>query len=189
MDALVVIDMQRWMFRHPKRMAQVDSLVSNISQLVTAFQQADQPIYDVRTVHKANRSTWSRLMLKYDYPCLLEETSDIDAVDGYQSPRCAKRVIKTANSAFLRTNFERMLYEDGVDRLVLVGVFIKGCIGLTAADAAQRNFDVMLIDDAIGHTDAGSRETFFDWLIEDYELECLKTADFLATFGGGTERG
>src|SRR6266542_5463200 len=50
MKALVIIDMQRWMFRLPERMAQAPRLVSHIDVLIGAFQRARLPIFDVRTV-------------------------------------------------------------------------------------------------------------------------------------------
>ena len=163
-------------------MEQVKILVPNISQLLSIFDKAGLPIFDVRTELKADRSNWSRLMLKYDHPCLLENTPDVEPIDGYSPPQTARKIIKTANSAFLRTRLEEMLQDEGITRLVLAGVFIRGCVGLTAADAAQRGFDVTLIDNAIGHTDRHSRDPFFEWLFNDYEIKALSTADFVKGF-------
>jgi nicotinamidase-related amidase len=59
----------------------------------------------------------------------------------------------------------------GVTELALTGVFIDGCVGLTAADAAQRGFDVAFIENAIGHTRADRRSAILNWLAEDYELK------------------
>jgi len=69
-DALLVIDMQRWMFRTPERSAQLPALCANIASLIAVFEASGLPIFDVRTEHRADRSTWSRLMRKHDYPCL-----------------------------------------------------------------------------------------------------------------------
>ncbi|MCP4381640.1 MAG: cysteine hydrolase [Hyphomicrobiales bacterium] len=182
-DALVIIDMQHWMFRFPQRMAQVPSLVSNIARLTTAFEEAALPVFDVRTEHKADRSTWSRLMIKHDYPCLLEGTPDAAPVDSYTPLPTARPVIKRANSAFLRTDFENRLRDAGIARLILTGVFIDGCVGLTAADAAQRGFAVTFIDDAIGHAEAHLRAPLFDWLTDDYEIAAVTTDSFLERSG------
>ena len=117
-------------------------------------------------------------MLKYDYPCLLEGTPDADPVEGFCPPSNAKRIVKRAHSAFLRTDFEETLRSDRVTRLVLSGVFIQGCVGLTAADAAQRDFEVTLVEDAIGHGSVNERAPFFNWLLEDYELDLMTTEEF-----------
>ncbi len=186
-SALVIIDMQQWMFRLPERMTQVPALLSNITRLAAAFEASSLPIYDVRTEHKADRSSWSRLMLKYDYPCLLENTSGAAVVAGYIPPTNARKIIKTANCAFLRTDFEEQLRNDGVSRLVLTGVFVDGCVGLTAAGAAQRGFEVTFIEDGIGQTDAELRDPLLKWLIEDYELESAEAEEFIERLGSHEE--
>src|SRR6266849_7305623 len=70
MQALAVIDMQRWMFQRQERAAQLAGLLPPINKLTADFVLAGLPVFDVRVIHKADRSTWSRLMLKYDMPCL-----------------------------------------------------------------------------------------------------------------------
>ncbi|AWN46593.1 hypothetical protein DK419_09945 [Methylobacterium terrae] len=57
MLALVVIDMQRWMFRTSERLAQVGSMLPAINDLASRFTQANLPIYDVVTIHQPDRST------------------------------------------------------------------------------------------------------------------------------------
>ncbi len=177
MLALVIIDMQRWMFRTPDRLAQVGTMLPVIESLASRFTQAKLPIYDVVTVHQPDRSTWSRLMLKYDYACLIEGTADVEPVEGYEAPPSAIRVVKTQNSAFLYTDFETTLRADGVTGLFLAGVFMDGCVGLTAADAAQRRFDVACVSDAIGHIDATMRPSMQKWLHHMYEIDHIRAAD------------
>jgi nicotinamidase-related amidase len=128
----------------------------------------------VHVVHKADRSTWSRLMLKYDYPCMIEATPDIEFVDGFALPASAHNIQKRANSAFLGTDFEEQLRTLDVQKLVLAGAFIDGCVGLTAADAAQRGFEVVLAADAMAHRDAHHREMMIEWLISMFELTVMK---------------
>jgi nicotinamidase-related amidase len=109
MQALALIDMQRWMFRLPERAAQLPAVVPAINKLVADFEASGLPVFNVHVVHKADRSTWSRLMLKYDYPCMIEGTSDIEPVDGLAMPGSARDIRKRANSAFLGTDFEEQL--------------------------------------------------------------------------------
>jgi nicotinamidase-related amidase len=180
MLGLVIIDMQRWMFRYPERAAQIPLLVGNVNALANAFNETGLPIFDVRTIHKADRSTWSRLMRKHDYPCLLEGTEDAELVDGYRSLERAVQITKTANSVFVGTDFETVLKAAGVAELVLTGVFIDGCVGLTAADAAQRGLEVTFVEDAIGHTRSDRRGIILNWLAADYELKLQMTEQVLA---------
>ena len=73
-----------------------------------------------------------------------------------------------------------MLKATGVAELVLSGVFIDGCVGLTAADAAQRGLEVTFAVDAIGHTRSDRRGMILNWLAEDYELKLLTTEQTMA---------
>ncbi|MGH6898776.1 MAG: hypothetical protein ACREJ5_19865 [Geminicoccaceae bacterium] len=57
MLSLVIIDMQKWMFRSADRAAQLPLLVSAINDLSVAFAEARLPIFHVSTIHKADRST------------------------------------------------------------------------------------------------------------------------------------
>jgi nicotinamidase-related amidase len=174
MQALAIIDMQRWMFRPPERAAQLPALVPAINKLVVDFATSGLPVFNVHVVHKADRSTWSRLMLKYGHPCMIEGTSDIEPVDGLALPPSAHNIQKRANSAFLGTGFEEQLRTLDVQELVLAGAFIDGCVGLTAADAAQRGFEVVLVDDAMAHCDARHRELMIEWLMRMFELTVMK---------------
>jgi nicotinamidase-related amidase len=171
---LVIIDMQRWMFRLPERAAQLAPLVPAINRLAADFAASGRPVFDVRVVHKADRSTWSRLMLMYDQACLIEGTEDVELVDGLQMPAAARLVSKRANSAFLGTDLEEELRRLKVDKLALAGAFIDGCVGLTAADAAQRGFEVFIAEDAIAHCNARHGVTIIEWLVAMYELKAMK---------------
>lgn len=179
MQALMIIDMQKWMFRYPERLAQVGKLTSNIATLVSLFEEKHYPVFEIVTVLKADKSNWSRLMLKYDYPCLLEGTEDILPVEGYVSPAEAIKIRKTRNSAFLGTQLETKLKDLGIQRLYLTGVFIDGCVGLTAAEAAQLGYEVTFIKDAIGTAESDLNEPIFKWLINDYELDAVESIDVL----------
>jgi nicotinamidase-related amidase len=175
MQALAIIDMQRWMFRLPDRAAQLPAVVPAINRLAAAFNARGQPVFDVGVFHKADGSSWSRLMRKHDYACMIEGTADAEPVDGLDLPASRLRIRKTANSAFLGTDFEAQLRALNVGRLMLAGAFIDGCVGLTAADAAQRGFEVCLVDDAIAHGNARHRATMFEWLGDMYELTAITT--------------
>lgn len=177
MDALVVIDMQKWMFRYKTRAEQLPSLLTNIKRLLAHFDRERLLICDVRTEHKADRSTRSRLMLKHDYPCLVEGSTDAESVEGYFPPQSSITVAKTANSAFVGTTFGEALETRGVDRLFLAGVFLDGCVGLTAADAEQRGLETILVADAIGHRSMEHRKAVLDWLVSMYEIRVLDTEE------------
>jgi nicotinamidase-related amidase len=90
-------------------------------------------------------------------------------------PAAARFIPKPANSAFVATDFAEQLRTHKVDRLVLAGAFIDGCVALTAANAAQRGFEVVIVEDAIAHCDQRHRAVMLEWLVAMYELEVTKT--------------
>ncbi len=175
MQALAIVDMQRWMFRFPERRAQLPALVPALNRLAAAFNAHGRPVIEVGVFHKLDRRTWSRLMIKHNYACLIEGSPDTELVQGLDLPPTRRLVRKTANSAFLRTDLEVQLRAMNVTKLFLAGAFMDGCVGLTAADAAQRGFEVCLVDDAIAHANERYRDTVMEWLAGLYELTATTT--------------
>jgi nicotinamidase-related amidase len=175
MQALAIVDMQRWMFRFPERRAQLPTLVPALNRLAARFHANGCPVFEVGVYHKPDRSTWSRLMIKHNHACLIEGSPDTELVQGLCLPPTRRLIRKTANSAFLRTDFEDQLRAMNVTQLFLAGAFMDGCVALTAADAAQRGIEVCLVDDAIAHANERYRDTIMEWLAGLYELSATTT--------------
>jgi nicotinamidase-related amidase len=175
MQALAIVDMQRWMFRFPERRAQLPALVPALNRLAALFHASGCPVFEVGVYHKPDRSTWSRLMVKHNYACLIEGSSDTELVQGLALPPTRRLIRKTASSAFLRTDFEDQLRATNVTKLFIAGAFMDGCVALTAADAAQLGFEVCLVDDAIAHANERYRDAIMEWLAGLYELTATTT--------------
>jgi nicotinamidase-related amidase len=57
-------------------------------------------------------------------------------------------VHKTSSSPFNSTNIGHILHNLGVDTLLVTGVVTNGCVEGTVRDAADRDFNVILVEDA-----------------------------------------
>ena len=57
---------------------------------------------------------------------------------------------KTTGSPFTSTNIEYVLRNLGMRTLVVAGVVTTGCVLSTTIDAAERGFDVVVVEDACG---------------------------------------
>lgn len=57
---------------------------------------------------------------------------------------------KTAGSVFSSTNIEYVLRNMGIRTLVVAGVVTTGCVHTAVTDAADRGFDVVLVEDCCG---------------------------------------
>ncbi len=65
---------------------------------------------------------------------------------------------KTSRGAFNSTAIERLLRNLELDTLVVAGVSTSACVDLTARDAADRGFRVVLVEDAMAELDEASHE-------------------------------
>jgi nicotinamidase-related amidase len=60
-------------------------------------------------------------------------------------------VIKARHSIFYQTQLEYMLWQEGVERIVLIGQVTEQCILYSALDAYVRHFKVSVAPDAVAH--------------------------------------
>ena len=148
--ALLILDMQNYFFRTSEKQAGYSQLISALNELVQAFDRAEgAKIYNIVSIHKADRSTWSRNMLRHNTGCLLEGTPDAEVVGDLMVSRKQVTISKTRHSAFMRTDLERRLRDNGVDRVVLSGVYTHGCVALSAIDAWSLDFEVVIAADCV----------------------------------------
>jgi isochorismate hydrolase len=176
--ALVVVDMQNYFFRTPERRARCDALVQSINSLASGC--APGRLFEVISVHAADRSTWSRNMLRRG-GCLLEGSEEAAAVSGLRLPG-ALTVRKTRHSAFLRTDLEQRLRAAGVERIVLAGVHTHGCVALTAADAWSLDFEVAVAAEAVSSHRPELAAFCVERLRSMFEIPFLSNAELLRSW-------
>lgn len=146
--ALVIIDMQNWFFRSEERREKLSELIESINVLIEVAKNKKIPIFQVLTIHKANKSTWNIVMKKHNFSALLEGSDEAKLLPEIKFDDNQEVVIKTRQSIFIRTDFEERLRNKNIDTLILAGVFTHGCVGRTAIDAYERDFNVILAKDA-----------------------------------------
>lgn len=148
--ALLILDMQNYFFRTAQKRAGYPHLIASLNELVQAFDRAEgAEIYNIVSIHKADRSTWSQNMLRHNTGCLLEGTHDAEVVEDLMVSHKQVTIPKTRHSAFIRTDLERRLRNNGVDRVVLSGVYTHGCVALSAIDAWSLDFEVAIAADCV----------------------------------------
>lgn len=176
--ALLIIDMQQAYFRNDALAERRDELVRKANQLIDGAVQADVPVYNVTTVHKKDRSTWTLNMLEDSEGYLFEDSADIELVDGLRHDQ-AVSILKTRDSAFFGTDLAVRLRGHGVDTVILLGVSTHGCILQTASDAYAENFKVLLAQEAIASHDMDYHDATLRLLEQEYRQEVLMTAEIL----------
>lgn len=167
--ALVIIDMQYWFFKSDERRVKLPELIQSINELVDIAKEMSIPIYQVLTIHKSDRSTWNIVMKKHNFVALLEGSREAELLPEIKFDNSQEIIVKTRQSTFIRTNFEEKLKEKNIDTLILCGVFTHGCVGRTAIDAYERDFNVIVAGDASFSHVKNQEEAMFEVIEQEQE--------------------
>lgn len=152
--ALIVLDCQRGIINQGEFL----SVTHNISKLITHFEQSNSLIVFFQHV---------------DY-------DDADSPLYYTNTENLKIVFDTKNhivlnksepSAFQNSAFKRILAENNIDHLIIVGFNTEYCCLFTAINAQHEGFKVSFIEDAAGTVNKP----------ETYDMEGLDIDDFIGS--------
>ena len=91
-------------------------------------------------------------------------------------------VEKYRYSAFFGSSLDQVLRSGGVQTAVLIGTAANGCVDSTARDAAQLDYDVVIVEDLTGHTDAALASASLKNLDRHFAFVCQST-DVLSHMG------
>jgi len=108
----------------------------NIGKLLAAWRNSGRPIRHV--VHDSVEPN-----------SLLRPGSPGNSIQAVAAPTGAEPVYrKRVNSAFIGTNLERDLRQEGIDTLVIVGLTTNHCVSTTARMAGNLGFKTYVVSDA-----------------------------------------
>ncbi|MGY9014621.1 MAG: cysteine hydrolase family protein [Rhodospirillales bacterium] len=179
-SALVVVDLQYAtgsldhglgkMLREQGRLEEADYRFSRINNLVLpntqrllkAFRDASATV--VYVTYGAEREDCSDVPLHIRR--IVKATNNIDGHKEHEivssiAPKSGEIVLnKVTMGAFGSTGIESRLRAMGVTEIVTVGVSTNNCVGMTAMEASDRGFGVVLVSDATGTCDEESQEAF-----------------------------
>jgi len=135
------------------RFARIDNLiVPNVERLLATFRHAGAKVMFV--TYGANSPDFSdapvhlKPWLVATHNCVGQPEHEIVAE---LRPQPGELILnKTTMGAFASTGIEMHLRSMGITELVAVGVSTNNCVGMTAMEAADRQFGVALVSDATG---------------------------------------
>jgi nicotinamidase-related amidase len=135
-SALVVVDVQeafldpRWGQRNNP------NAEANIARLLATWRRSGRSIR-----HVVHDSVEPNSLLRPGLPG--------NAIQALATPKTAEPIYrKHVNSAFIGTNLERDLRQDGIDTLVIVGLTTNHCVSTTARMAGNLGFKTYVVSDA-----------------------------------------
>ena len=156
---LLVIDLLNDYFRRqPCLAAQRGQLVASVNQLATSFRQAQQPIIWVRQEFAADLSDAFLRMRRENLHITIAGTDGCELLPELQRHASEKVLVKKRYSAFFRTNLDELLTSIRPKTLVLAGINTHACIRMTAIDAYQRDYEVIVASDCVASYDAEHHE-------------------------------
>jgi nicotinamidase-related amidase len=134
--ALVIIDVQDG-FNNPwwgeRNNAQAEE---KIAKLLSAWRGSRRPIYHVQHLSRNPESP-------------LHPNNPGSKIKDIVSPLPGEPVFqKSVNSAFIGTDLEKTLRQNGIETLVIVGLTTPHCVSTTTRMAGNLGFDTFLVGDA-----------------------------------------
>jgi len=181
--ALLVIDLQRWFLEvgPPEKLARVERLIAKTNELIDFFHEKKLPVVRVQTVHEADGSTWNQWMKEHNTGRLIEGTWEAEEHPDVHTCDTDVVIRKTRHSAFIRTELEEALRNREVDTVVVAGFSTNACVGLTTVEAYERDFRIMLAEDAILGTNQEEGNLMLDYLRNRFAIKPVPNARIMET--------
>ena len=134
------------------------SVVPNVARLADAFRSVGSPVIHTRCVSlrgDGSDQTWRHRTLDSKDAHFLDEVA----------PQEGDIVLnKTGSSVFNSTNLEHLLRNMGITTIVVSGIFTNSCVEGTTRDAGDRDFRVLLAEDACAAMSAVGHRNALDYL-------------------------
>lgn len=170
--ALMMVDLQNGFFEHGPLKERRAELLQHTRALLAWAHRLGLLVVNVRTQHRADRSTWTLNMLEDDQGFALVGEHGAQPLPELDLGGCVE-VIKTRDDAFLGTDLATLLRAQRIGTIVLAGVSTHSCIATTAARAYAENFHVVLASDAIASDRPAVHETTLGLLAEEFRFAVL----------------
>jgi ureidoacrylate peracid hydrolase len=152
----------------------IDLIVPRIASMMAACRRTGIEVIHVRV---ASLTRDSRDSPRPDRPRF--DTREAQILEELAPGEDEMVLSKTTNSAFTSTTIDFILRTMGIDNLLLCGIITEGCVGLTARDASDRGYHVVVVGDACTSNSQDAHERALEQL-NQYRMRVWETADVLA---------
>ena len=162
---LLVIDMLNDYFRqHDSLAAQRGPLTTSVNRLAVAFRQARQPVLWVRQEFAADLSDAFLRMRSENLRVTIAGTDGCELLPELERHPSDKVLVKKRYSAFFGTGLDETLTSIRPETLVLAGINTHACVRMTAIDAYQRDYQVLIASDCVASYDMEHHEMTMRYL-------------------------
>ena len=181
--ALVLIDLQRMVVSRDTAPRPAMEVVRSCSRLVTAARRLGVLVVKVRVAFEPDRGDVLRQDVDESYSPPTTPGWD-ELVEEMQPAEGDVVVTKRQWGAFYGTNLDLELRRRGRTTLVLGGIATNFGVESTARDAWERNYQLILVEDAMAALSAGAHEFAVQRIFPRLGRVCT-VADVLAVWAGG----
>jgi len=150
--ALIVIDMVND-FLGLWEPAARERLVHSTNEVVRLMRQCGHPVIWVRQEFEPDLQDAFREMKTKGIRITIKGTEGCQIASDLETALGDPVVIKKRYSAFFETNLDELLRQIKPDALILAGINSHACIRVTAIDAYQRDWEVVLAADCVDSSD------------------------------------
>ena len=164
--ALVVIDMlndflEKWPPAPRQR------LVRSINEFVTLVRQGGHPVIWVRQEFEADLQDAFADMKRKGIRITIKGTPGCQIASDLAVAPTDSVVIKKRYSAFYGTNLDKVLDTLNPDAIILAGINTHACIRMTAIDAYQRDWEVVVAADCVDSCDQEHHDVSLRYMKEN----------------------
>jgi nicotinamidase-related amidase len=173
MNALLLIDLQIDFLsdngRLPVGAANAERVISVANRMVALFEERGWPIIVIYNQFKK-----SDVMGNFFRRYAAVEGSEGGKIDPRVLVHDARYFSKAKSSAFTNPNFSEYLKMNGVDHVVICGVYAEGCVRATAFDALKSNLDTVVLSDGV----SSNRKSKYKWALSHLRKRGIRTMSF-----------
>jgi nicotinamidase-related amidase len=178
--SLIVVDMLNDFFeRSPVLAMQRSRLVSDTNALVRTFRRTGLPVFWIRQEFAPDLHDAFREMRINNVPITIAGTGGCEFLPELERGPADPVLVKKRYSAFYGTDLDAHLSKSPPEVLVIVGINTHACVRMTAIDAYQRDYDVIVAGDCVASTDPEHHEVTLRYLHGNI-ARVLPTADVIA---------
>jgi nicotinamidase-related amidase len=162
---LLVIDMLNDFFVQQANLAaQRSRLVTAINDLIDGMRQRGHEIIWVRQGFRQDLSDAFRDVKERGTPITIEGTEGSEVLRELNRLQTDLTIRKKRYSAFFETNLDEHLASARLDFVVVCGINSHACVRMTAIDAYQRDYRVIVASDCVASYDTEHHEVTLRYL-------------------------
>jgi nicotinamidase-related amidase len=176
---LIVVDMLNDFFeRSPVLRVQRSRLVAGTNLLVRSFRSAELPVFWVRQEFAPDLHDAFLEMRANKVSITIAGTPGCELLPELEHFPADPVIMKKRYSAFFGTDLDTQLSNIRPDVLVIAGVNTHACVRMTAIDAYQRDYDVIVAAECVASSDPEHHDVTLRYL-DGNVARVLPSADIL----------